>query len=128
MSQSRTEAGQSMEEILASIRRIIAEGERDAQEPGGQRDRAEPAAAPQTPSAEKAEAMREDEVLVLTKMVLDDGSYIDLQSSAPPPDETSVDNLLRKTLLAETETSSVSSITSAIEAVEVAFGPKAAPP
>jgi cell pole-organizing protein PopZ len=39
-----------MEEILASIRRIIAEGERDAQEAGGERDRTEPTApAPSKP-------------------------------------------------------------------------------
>src|SRR5262244_340310 len=128
MSQSRTEAGQSMEEILASIRRIIAEGERDAQDTGGQRP--EPAAAAEPARSEKVEAKREDEVLVLTKMVLDDGSYIDLESSAPqpaPPDEASVESLLRKSLLAEAAPSSVNSITSAIEAVEVAFGPKVAP-
>ena len=120
-----------MEEILASIRRIIAEGERDAQETGGPRNPAEPAAATEPARPEKVEAKREDEVLVLTKMVLDDGSYLDLESSAPqpaPPDEASVESLLRKSLLAEASPSSVTSITSAIEAVEVAFGPKAAPP
>ncbi len=125
-----------MEEILASIRRIIAEGERDAQEAGGPRDRSEPAAAaPSEPAiAEKTEAVGHAEVLVLTEMVQDDGSVVSLQSAAatPPahPDEAVVDNLLRKSLLTEMPPSSPPSvsITTAIETVEVAVAPTAAPP
>jgi uncharacterized protein len=134
MSQSRTEAGQSMEEILASIRRIIAEGERDAQEGGGH-DRTEPGApAPsKPPTAENSEETSQAEVLVLTEMVQDDGSVVSLQSevaSAPAqPDEATVDSLLRKTLLAETAPSSADSvsITTVIEAAEAAVAPKEAP-
>jgi hypothetical protein len=72
-------------------------------------------------------------VLVLTEMVQDDGSVVSLQSDvAPPPaqpDEATVDSLLRKTLLAETAPSSADSvsITTVIEAVEAAVGPKGAP-
>ncbi len=122
-----------MEEILASIRRIIAEGERDAQEGGGH-DRTEPGApAPsKPPTAEDSEET--SQVLVLTEMVQDDGSVVSLQSdvaSAPAqPDEATVDSLLRKTLLAETAPSSAAStasITTVIEAVEAAVAPKVAP-
>jgi uncharacterized protein len=134
MSQSRTEAGQSMEEILASIRRIIAEGERDAQETGGERDRTESTApAPsKPPTAETSEESSQAEVLVLTEMVQDDGSVVSLQSaveSPPQPDEMSVDSLLRKSLLAEvpTNTAAAVSVTTVIEAVEAAVAPKAAP-
>lgn len=71
-----------MEEILASIRRIIAEGERDAQEGGsGERDQAEPPApAPPEPAAD---LVVQTEVLVLTEMVQDDGSVVSLP---PAPD------------------------------------------
>lgn len=60
----------SMEEILASIRRIIAD-EKDG----------EPAAA-----AEEAPAVVEEDVLELTQMVQDDGSVVDVtkQVSEPP--------------------------------------------
>jgi len=96
-----------MEEILASIRRIIAEGERDAQEGGGQRDLPEPTAPPSSKpaTAQNSEEAGHAEVLVLTEMVQDDGSVVSLQSpvaSAPAqPDEASVDSLLRQSLLAE---------------------------
>lgn len=59
----------SMEEILASIRKIIA----DEKEP-----EPEPAAA--APAAE-------EDVLELTQMVQDDGSVVDLAAAAPPPPE-----------------------------------------
>jgi cell pole-organizing protein PopZ len=132
MSQSRTEAGQSMEEILASIRRIIAEGERDAQEAGGQHDRIEPAST--SPTAETPEEPTQAEVLVLTEMVQDDGSVVSLQSAAPSapaaPDDASVDSLLRRSLLADAEPGPAASVSvaAAIETVEVAIRPPAAPP
>lgn len=123
-----------MEEILASIRRIIAEGERDAQDPGGQPDRAEaPAASSQAPDAANSEEPAQAEVLVLTEMVQDDGSVVSLQStgpSAPPqPDEAAVDSLLRKTLLADTEPSPAPSvsISPVTETVEAVLAPKPAP-
>jgi len=125
-----------MEEILASIRRIIAEGERDAQEAGGQHDRIEPTSpAPSMSStAERSEEPSQAEVLVLTEMVQDDGSVVSLQSAAPsapaPPDDASVDSLLRRSLLAEAEPSPAASVsvTAAIETVEVAIRPQPAPP
>lgn len=89
MNQSRTEPGQSMEEILASIRRIIAEGEREAQEAGGQGGRpdvaamAQPDAAAAAGHAEAGQA----EVLVLTEMVQDDGSVVSLPPAAPVGEE-----------------------------------------
>jgi hypothetical protein len=88
MNQSRTEPGQSMEEILASIRRIIAEGEREAQEGGsGERARAEPtkAAQPDPTPEPTPEVIVQTEVLVLTEMVQDDGSVVSLP---PAPDST----------------------------------------
>ena len=124
-----------MEEILASIRRIIAEGERDAQEIGGERDRSESTtpAPSKPPTADVPEEAGPAEVLVLTEMVQDDGSVVSLQSAAdpapPPLDEASVDSLLRRSLLAEVPPSSTASvsITTVIETVEAAVGPKGAP-
>ncbi|MGE0117583.1 MAG: DUF2497 domain-containing protein [Dongiaceae bacterium] len=80
MNQSRTEPGQSMEEILASIRRIIAEGEREAQEAGGQGEGSETAAAARSEPATGSNAAEagQTEVLVLTEMVQDDGSVVSL--------------------------------------------------
>jgi uncharacterized protein len=123
-----------MEEILASIRRIIAEGERDAQEAAGQPDRTEPGAPSKPPTVEKSAEAGQAEVLVLTEMVQDDGSVVSLQSDAasPPaqPDEATVDSLLRKTLLAETPSNAAPSvsITTVIGAVEAAVGTKVTPP
>ena len=91
-----------MEEILASIRRIIADGERDAQEAGGPRDRSEPAA---TAPSEPAVAVSHAEVLVLTEMVQEDGSVVSLQSavaSVPAQsEEGSGERLFRVDLPAE---------------------------
>ena len=125
-----------MEEILASIRRIIAEGERDAQEAGGERDRTEPTAPSPSkpPTAETSDEAGQAEVLVLTEMVQDDGSVVSLQSAVQlrrrrSRTKLSVDSLLRKSLLAEVAPSSAASvsITTVIEAVEAAVAPKDAP-
>jgi cell pole-organizing protein PopZ len=120
-----------MEEILASIRRIIADGEREAQDPGSQPDRTEPAESSKSPSPEGSEGAGQAGVLVLTEMVQDDGSVVSLQSaatSAPAqPDEASVDSLLRRTLLAETTPSSAASIsfTATTEVAAIGIEPKA---
>jgi cell pole-organizing protein PopZ len=76
-----------MEEILASIRRIIAEGEREAQE-GGSGPRAESAAAVQVEPT--PDPIVQTEVLVLTEMVQDDGSVVSLPPApaATEPEET----------------------------------------
>jgi len=72
MNQSGTDSGQSMEDILASIRRIIAEGEQDA------KDGAPPAAAEAAkPAQPKAE------VFELTQIVQDDGSVVTVGQEAP---------------------------------------------
>lgn len=74
-----------MEEILASIRRIIAEGEREAQLGAGPEEGAETAdiLANAAPAVEtKPPGTPEPEVLVLTQMVQDDGSVVSLQSDA----------------------------------------------
>jgi cell pole-organizing protein PopZ len=122
-----------MEEILASIRRIIAEGERDAQEAAGQPESDAPAPA-QSPTADEPAEVSQAEVLVLTEMVQDDGSVVSLQSAAAAapaePTAESVDSLLRKSLLAETAPSSAAavSITTAMEALALAVEPAAARP
>jgi len=124
-----------MEEILASIRRIIAEGERDAQEAGGPRDRSEPAVAvPSEPAiAVKTEAVGHAEVLVLTEMVQDDGSVVSLQSAvaATPaqPKEGSGDSLFRMGLPAEAASSSPASavVNPAPEAAATAVKPSSRP-
>jgi uncharacterized protein len=79
-----------MEEILASIRRIIAEGEREAQEGSGERDRAEPQAAIQPEPVAEPATVAQAEVLVLTEMVQDDGSVVSLPSApaAAEPEST----------------------------------------
>lgn len=120
-----------MEEILASIRRIIAEGERDAQETGGAPGRGEPADPSKSPTSEGSEGAGQAEVLVLTEMVQEDGSVVSLQSVAPSapaePDDASVDSLLRKSLLAEMPPSAAASIsfTTTIETAAIGIEPKA---
>ena len=138
MSQSRTEAGQSIEDILASIRRIIAEGEREAQDPGGPPVRSEPGDSSRPATPEAAEEAAQAGVLVLTEMVQDDGSVVSLPStpaaSAPPeappePDDAAVESLLRKTLLAEMPPSAAASIsfTTTVETAAVSVEPTVAP-
>jgi cell pole-organizing protein PopZ len=96
MSQTRSDQGQSMEEILASIRRIIAEGERDL--PGFDPKRPginEPAPAVDTrPPWSRPEPSPPSDVpadiLVLTEMVQEDGTVVSLESESPaiqPPME-----------------------------------------
>jgi len=71
MNQSGTDSGQSMEDILASIRRIIAEGEQDA------KDGTTPAPAePAKPLSPKAE------IFELTQIVQDDGSVVTIGQEA----------------------------------------------
>jgi uncharacterized protein len=85
MNQSRTEPGQSMEEILASIRRIIAEGERETRGAAGAVGATSPA--PEAEAADKdsleerplAAVTAETEILVLTEMLQEDGSVVSLQ-------------------------------------------------
>ena len=71
MNQSGTDSGQSMEDILASIRRIIAEGEQDA------KDGTPPAAETPKPAPPKVE------VFELTQIVQDDGSVVTVGEEAP---------------------------------------------
>jgi uncharacterized protein len=70
-----------MEEILASIRRIIAEGERDAREAGALRGGA--GGMPERPADTAAAATAESDVLILTEMVREDGSIVSLQAPEP---------------------------------------------
>ena len=81
MNQSGTDSGQSMEDILASIRRIIAEGEQDAKD-------GTPSAA--TEAAKPAQAKAE--VFELTQIVQDDGSVVtvgeEAQKAAPASHDT----------------------------------------
>ena len=82
-----------MEEILASIRRIIAEGEREAQAtPPAEPTSTVPEATKAPPPAAEpiASPAPEPEILVLTQMVQDDGSVVSLQAAlpaAPTPSE-----------------------------------------
>jgi cell pole-organizing protein PopZ len=70
MNQSGTDSGQSMEDILASIRRIIAEGEQDAKDG--------------TPAAEAAKpAQPKAEIFELTQIVQDDGSVVTVGQETP---------------------------------------------
>lgn len=91
MNQSGTDSGQSMEDILASIRRIIAEGEQDAKGGPGTAPAAAEAAKPLPKSevpkidAAKAEALKV-EVFELTQIVQDDGSIVNVGDVAPTPE------------------------------------------
>lgn len=82
MNQSSPDSGQSMEDILASIRRIIAEGEQDAK--GG--TPSAPAPTAEAKPAAKVEAPKSD-VFELTQIVQDDGSIVNVGEAAPqtPP-------------------------------------------
>jgi hypothetical protein len=85
MKDKRSESGETMEDILASIRRIIAEGEREAQpernkpKPLGSSSRPRPE--PVTAAARAAQRAEAD-VLVLTQMLQDDGTVVNLASPA----------------------------------------------
>jgi cell pole-organizing protein PopZ len=88
MSQTRSDQGQSMEEILASIRRIIAEGERDLpgvdpkrpgiNEPGPAVDTRPPWSRPEPSPPSDMPA----DILVLTEMVQEDGTVVSLESES----------------------------------------------
>jgi cell pole-organizing protein PopZ len=80
MSDTKSQQEPSMEEILASIRRIISEDnepEASAPEPAPPKTAREPVPAP-AEDPEFPEQMDED-VLELTQMVRDDGSVVDLR-------------------------------------------------
>lgn len=80
MSDTKAQPEPTMEEILASIRRIISENDETGAPAGGA-----PAAAQQAPATG-------DDVLELTDMVADDGSVVSL--SAPFDDSPVEDNLV----------------------------------
>jgi cell pole-organizing protein PopZ len=70
----------SMEEILASIRKIISDDAPPAEAaPAASTPAAEPEAGIATPTA------KEDDILELTQMVQDDGSVVDLADIEPEP-------------------------------------------
>jgi uncharacterized protein len=75
----------SMEEILASIRRIISEdGEAGKEPPAAPAAAAAPAAPAPAPAPEKP-AEKPQDVLELTEMVADDGKVTNLNAPPPPP-------------------------------------------
>lgn len=86
----------TMEEILASIRRIISEDEPAAGKPAETVPPATPPAAPKAaakPAPERAgepAARGADNILELTRMVTDDGSIVDL-ANQPAGDEAAAD-------------------------------------
>ena len=98
MSDSNSQSEPTMEEILASIRRIIsedgAEGQEEEAASEGGEEPAAPAAEEPEPAAE-AEAEAGGDVLDLTQMVEEDGSVVDLakerenaQAAAAEAEET----------------------------------------
>jgi hypothetical protein len=85
-----------MEEILASIRRIIAEGEREAQEGGsGEHARAEPTETVQPAATPEPtpEPTVQTEVLVLTEMVQDDGSVVSLPPASAAAESEEIERV-----------------------------------
>jgi cell pole-organizing protein PopZ len=96
MSEQKTQQEPTMEEILASIRRIISEdGEEGGEKPAPKA--AEPPAAAAAPAtdapvtASPAAAAPADDVLELTQMVADDGSVVSL-AGAPAQDDIAVED------------------------------------
>lgn len=93
MNQSRGDQGQSMEEILASIRRIIAEGEKDM--PGHDPMRVgvagpKPMVDTRPPWSRPEPSAPSDvssDILVLTEMVRDDGTVVSLEPEASTPSQ-----------------------------------------
>lgn len=86
MSEPKSQAEPTMEEILASIRRIISEDGEDG-------DKAAAAAAAPNPEPvdEPTADTRDEDVLELTQMVGEDGSVVNL-AGAPPADEITLDD------------------------------------
>ena len=81
-----------MEEILASIRRIISEDGAEAQPQATAAPAAKPAVAPAAspqaepkPAASEPAAPAEEETLELTEVVKDDGTVVSLHPPAAPP-------------------------------------------
>src|ERR1700752_2552663 len=133
MSQSRSDPGQSMEEILASIRRIISEGEREAAlDAGGPSElvQSRPHSPPE-PADRATAAMSQTEVLVLTEMVQDDGSVISLQSAAAvtevEPEDIGAVSPTISASEAEPTVPTAAAIAASLEAVRAAIE-TAAPP
>jgi cell pole-organizing protein PopZ len=88
MSESKNQSEPSMEEILASIRRIIADdGETAAPAAAGPQPAEAPPPPPPPPPPPAPEPKRED-VLELTQVVDDDGLVVDLdaENDMPPPE------------------------------------------
>jgi cell pole-organizing protein PopZ len=85
MSEPKSQAEPTMEEILASIRRIISEDGEDGEKA------AAPAPEPVAEEAAAAEPAPVEDVLELTQMVDDDGSVVNL-AGAPPSDEIALDD------------------------------------
>jgi uncharacterized protein len=94
----------TMEEILASIRKIISEEDQPAEE----------AAAQPAPAAPAAEA--EEEVIELTQMVEDDSDPTDFAAPVMQDDEPEED--LPKLISARTEQAGVAAFTDLIHAVQ----------
>jgi len=96
MNQSGTDSGQSMEDILASIRRIIAEGEQDAKDGPGAAPRPASEAAKASPRTDVAKAeVPKAEVFELTQIVQDDGSIVNVGDVAPEPKPASMEAEVR---------------------------------
>ena len=70
MSQSGTDSGQSMEDILASIRRIIAEGEQDAKDKPGATAAPVPETAVPTPKADVFELTQVGQIQAKTNLLV----------------------------------------------------------
>ena len=94
MSDKNAQQDPSMEEILASIRRIIsedetAEGENQEGETAGEADAGEAAPGEEAPEDDGDDAVDPDDVLELTQMVQEDGSTVDLTEESEAESEPS---------------------------------------
>ncbi len=91
MSKPEAQNEPTMEEILASIRRIISEDEpeegkepkaapAEAEKPAAPAEAPKPAAAPAPKAAPASQPKGADNILDLTKMVAEDGTIVDLEA------------------------------------------------
>ncbi len=113
---NESNADPSMEEILASIRKIISDDKPAEPEP-----QFEPEPIPEPEPEPEAEVALQEEVLELTQMIQDDGSVKDL-AAAPEPVNLPEEEPLISEPVASTAASAFSSFANTVDIERMASG------